>query len=175
MIYRRNQQDHHSFSILMHLVGFTKFHYPQQLRIDNLHNAYGTLLFQKSTVWNNIRSGYLSTQGDRITTIEVVEFIIDVILIHGKTCKKHDDRLDRVFRRIQESGPIFTKVRRHSRRRRSYDKLKNKVTNLYSGIHKATRRRRRKIPIFKSTNSADACALFTFILMSSSATIFVCV
>ena len=26
------------------------------------------------------------------------------MLIHGKTCKKHDDRLDRVFRRIQESG-----------------------------------------------------------------------
>ena len=36
--------------------------------------------------------------------IEGVEVIIDDILIHGKTRKEHDDRLDRVFRRIQDSG-----------------------------------------------------------------------
>lgn len=45
---------------------------------------------------------------DLLHGIEGVEVIIDDILIHMKTCKEHDRRLDTVFRiqgfRIQDSG-----------------------------------------------------------------------
>ena len=41
---------------------------------------------------------------DLLRGIEGVEVIIDDILIHGKTRKEHDRRLDTVLRRIQDSG-----------------------------------------------------------------------
>ena len=62
-----------------------------------------------------------------------------------------------------EPVPIFTKVRRYSLRRRSYDCPNNKVTNSLNGIYKATRRQTRKIRTLKSTISAYACSSFSFI------------